>query len=236
MIDIDEIIGICKSRTKQSATTPGGRIDRTKTAPQPHDEEVYRGVGVDGILAASGKLLAVNRGEANTDERDSLAFKRVMTPDKMMRERIRMDADKSANKVMRALAKKKSLKAFTPFHFDNYTSGLLVGNPLSTPLEEINPMHIAEQARRITLMGPGGIGSPRAITPGMQAVHASQFGFLDPLAGPESERAGIDSRLSWGVRVGSDGRLYQRFRNRKTGEVDWVSPDALEGKTVKLPD
>ena len=232
MLKLEDIVGMVKGATASS----GGRINRMPDAPVSHDVDEYVGVGLDGILAASGKLLAVNRGEAETDERDSLAFKRIMTPDRLMRERVRMDADHSGRKLMRALARKRSLKSMTPFHFDNYTTGLLLGNSLSTPLEEINPMHLVEQARRVTLMGPGGIGTPQAITPGMQAVHASQFGFLDPLHGPESERAGVDSRFAWGVRIGSDGRLYQQFTNRRTKQPEWLSPDKLDGKTIRLPD
>jgi DNA-directed RNA polymerase beta subunit len=234
MLELDKIVGLIQTG-KTAAVTAGGRINRTSTAPTSHDNEEYVGVGLDGILAASGKLLAVNRGESTTDERDSLTFKRIMTPDRLMRERVRIDADKSGMKLMRALARKRTLKAMTPFHFDNYATGLLLGNPLSSPLEEINPMHIVEQARRVTLMGPGGIGTPQAITSGMQAVHASQFGFLDPLHGPESERAGIDSRLAWGTRIGSDGRIYQQFMNRRTQKPEWLSPDQLDGKTIRLP-
>lgn len=238
MLTLDDIVSMVSGRQKDAATeeVSSGRINRRPDAPSSHDREDYVGVGVDGILAASNKLLAVNRGEDQTDERDSWAFKRVMTPDKLLRERVRMDADKSGRKLMRALARKRTLQAMTPFHFDNYTTGLILGNPLSTPLEEINPMHLVEQARRITLMGPGGIGTPSAITPSMQSVHASQFGFIDPLSGPESERAGIDSRFAWGVRIGNDGRLYQQFLNRRTGKKEWLSPDQIDRKVVKIPD
>ena len=51
-----------------------------------------------------------------------------------------------------------------------------------------------------------------------------------------SERAGIDVRLATGARIGSDGRIYQLMRNRRTGKNQWVSPTDLVGKTLKLPD
>ena len=237
-LSLDEISDLVRKNSKTAATMEaGGRVNRRADAPRSRsDDDEYVGVGVNGILAATGKLLAVNRGAAEVDERDSQAYKRIMGPDQLIRERIRMDADHSARRLMRGLARRRSLKGFTPFHFDNYATGLLLGNPLSTPLEEINPMHIVEQLRRVTLMGPGGIGSSQAITPGMQAVHASQFGFISPVEGPESERAGVDSRLAWGVRIGSDGRLYQQFNNLRTGKVEWLSPEQLEGRVVKIPD
>lgn len=196
----------------------------------------YTPVGLDGVLAATEKLLAVNRGLEEPDERDSLVNDRTYTPDMLLAERIRMDRDQVRRKLMWHAARHRSLKGLNPFAFDDYAIGLLTKHQLSQPLEEINPLHIAEQARRMTKMGPGGIGDPQAVTDGMQAVNTSQFGFIDPVAGPESELAGLDTRLAHGVRIGSDRRLYQRFRNKRTGKLHWVSPEDLDGAVIKLPD
>ncbi len=166
-LSFDEILNLVKAGSTEPL--PAGRIDRRLEAPRSADDpDDYVNVGLNGVVASTSKLLAVNRGVADEDVRDSWAFKRVMEPSRMLRERIRMDADGSAKKVMRGLARKRSLDAFTPYQFDGYATGLFLGNPLASPLEEINPMHIIEQQRRITLMGPGGIGSPDAITPSMQ--------------------------------------------------------------------
>lgn len=219
-----------------------GETKVAAAAPAPESEgiadvdgEEYAPVGVKGILAATGKLLAVNRGVAEVDDRDSWEFKRVMTPDALMAERVKMDASKMRRKISRMAAKKGTLQSVLPFAFDDDVQGLIIGNSLSSPLEEINPVNLLEQARRITLMGPGGINSSNAITEDMQGISASQFGFISPLEGPESERAGIDNRLATGVKFGSDGKLYQRFRNPKTGQYHWLSPEDLSGKTIRLP-
>lgn len=60
-------------------------------------------------------------------------------------------------------------------------------------------------------MGPGGIPSADSITNEAQAVHPSQFGFIDVISGPESEKAGVDVRAAWGTKVGSNGRIYQKI-------------------------
>lgn len=282
---------------------------------------------------------------------------------------------------MPLIARHKNLKAVGPFAFDSYMEKFLIGNPLSSPLEEINPLHLLEQARRATQMGPGGIGTDNAITEEMQAIRTDQFGFLSTLEGPESmpgyhfvytkegwrqwtqvdestlfacnitgnlefhkatkinvhpfdgdlicakhnnilmeltphhrvyysdtdgvslgsckvkyansvlgecifvpgeidsikidsnhwykrpyndlvycatvpgsklfvrgsmetqpywtgnsEKIGIDTRAAWGSKIGSDGRPYQKFFNRRTGKYQWMSPEDLDGLTVKLPD
>ena len=191
---------------------------------------------VDTILAATEKLLAVNRGEAEPDERDSLEFRRVMTPDKLFAERVSLDADKLRRVAMRRIAKTRNLQPIGAGHFDNYAEGLIVGHPLSSPLEEINPLALAEQARRITSMGPGGLPSEDSITAEAQALHPSQFGFISSIEGPESSKIGVDTRLAWGARVGDDGKIYQQFVHKPSGKKKWVSPNDLVNKTVGLPD
>lgn len=191
---------------------------------------------IDTILASTEKLLAVSRGMADPDERDSLEFRRVFTPDKLFAERVELDANHLRRTLMRRLSRQRNLQALPVAYFDPYAEGLVVGHPLSSPLEEINPLQLIEQARRITAMGPGGLASAEQITPEAQNIHPSTFGFISAIEGPESERIGIDTRLAWGARVGSDGQIYQRFTNRRSGKPQWVSPSDLAGKVVGLPD
>jgi len=51
-----------------------------------------------------------------------------------------------------------------------------------------------------------------------------------------SELAGVDVRMAHGVRIGSNGRLYQKFRNPRTGNWHWLSAEDLAGKIVALPE
>jgi DNA-directed RNA polymerase beta subunit len=103
-------------------------------------------------------------------------------------------------------------------------------------MEEINPMHIREQMRRITLMGDGGLTSDDSISTDAQNVHPSEFGFIDSISGPESSRIGVDTRAAYGSKIGSDGNVYQRFFDRKKNKHVWLSARDLEGKIVGLPD
>ena len=183
----------------------------------------------------------MNRGLTEPDERDSWIYKRVFTPDKLIRLRIKMDAGRAPNQkllqqVARRAARSKNLNAVFPGVFTPYVEGAIVSNPLSMPLEEINPMHLTTQHRRITHMGPGGINSDDAITADMQNVNPSQFGFISPVEGPESSRAGIDVRMAWGTKIGSDGRIYQKFIDRRSNTSRCLSPRDLKGLNVKIPD
>lgn len=199
-------------------------------------EEPYVPVGLNGLLASTEKLLAVNRGQEETDFRDSQIFKKNFEPDRQLWERIRVDKDGIRKGLLRSASGRRNLSGLVPFYFDKYTEKHITANSLVSPLEEINPIHLVESARRITHMGDGGIRSADSITEELQSVHPSQFGFIDPLAGPESERAGVDVRLSWKAKLGSDGRIYQVYRNKKTGKQEYKSPEDLDGLNVKLPD
>src|SRR5690606_21108318 len=61
-------------------------------------------LGPEALLAASQKLLAINRGEADPDERDALYNARVYMPDKLFSERILLDATKSIRGAVRRAA------------------------------------------------------------------------------------------------------------------------------------
>lgn len=200
------------------------------------DGEEYMPVGTKGLLAASQKLLAINQGLTEEDERDSLQYQKVFRVNSMVREGIKMDAGKVARTAMYRAAKRKNLQGLEPGCFSSYVDRVLVGNPLTTPLEEINPMHLVENARRISRMGPGGLKSEESITEEAQSVHPSQFGFISSIEGPESARAGIDVRVAYGARLGSDGRLYQKFYDRRAKKHRWMSAQDIAGLTVKLPD
>ena len=193
-------------------------------------------VGIQSLIGASKKLLAINRGEAEPDERDSLRYKRLYNVDDLLAERTRMDAGKIRNAMMYKLSKARSLKNMPSGIFDGYMKGHIVGNPLSLPSEEINPIYLLDQQARLTVFGQGGIGNVDAISPESQNVHPSQFGFVDPIAGPDGMKAGVDTRLSNATRITNKGKLLTRVRNRKTGKIEWLTPDELDEYVVGFPE
>ena len=201
-----------------------------------NDFDEYDAIGMDGLLAATEKVLAVNRGLVEPDDRDSLDNDRIYTPDRLLSEHVKLDTNRVLRNTMGRLNRTRTLQGFPLDAFGDYTKNYITSNPLVPALEEVNPMHLMEHKRRMTKLGPGGVGDPNAITLEMQGVHSSQFGFIDPLAGPESEKAGVDVRLAYGTRIGSNGRIYQKFRNRKTGKMEWLDSAAVRDKVVRLPD
>ena len=219
-----------------STLLPDEELDTVPDFVLDDDGEEYTKVGTDSILAASKKLVDVNRGYDTTDDRDNLSFKKIYRTNNLIRERIKMDADKLQRTMMYQAANRRNLSYVSPLIFDPYALKHLIGNQLTASIEEINPMQYAEQSRRITLMGPGGLKSSQSITSDAQNVSGSQFGFIDVLAGPESERAGVDTRASLGTKIGSNGRLYQKFYDKRAKKYKWLSPEDISGKLVKIND
>lgn len=203
--------------------------DRKKSAAAQPDEltdvdmdgDVYTPVGVRGLLSASEKLLMVNQELVPPDQRDSLEFKRIHTPDKLLGERVRLDTTKTRRKIAAIAARRRSLKHVNPALFDDEAQGLLIGNPLSSPLEEINPMQLVEQMHRVTQMGPGGIGSDDAITPAMQSIHGSQFGFLSAIEGPECFDSQTEVYTQRGWVFWPDVKDDDVFACREDGRLTW---------------
>ena len=133
------------------------------------------------LIAASGKMLRVNRGEQDEDDRDAPRNSRILGPENLISERVDKDLNKLSKKLLHKVKRKKSLKAFTPGSLDPYFNSIFIGSGLSTPLEETNPLHTLEQLHRITKLGAGGISSADAVTDEARDVNPGQFGLIDPV-------------------------------------------------------
>jgi hypothetical protein len=191
------------------------------------DEQQYVSGGPDMLLGSTEKILAVSRGQTDPDERDDLSYKRVRALDTLMNERIHLDPDRLMQKAMRQISRHGSLKPIGPGFFNAMGEKMIVGNTLSMALEEINPTHLLEQARRITQMGLGGIGSPQAITSEAQNLHPSEFGFLSALEGPECLVAGSQVLTEAGWVAWEDVQDDAKFACRINGVLEYHKAERI---------
>jgi len=235
-LDVRRVGGVSEKLAQALCKTAAGAVF-------PHEEEptkdefgdTYIPIGVDGVIRSTQQILEV-KGDDVEDVRDQLQYKRLYRTHNMLKERITLDAGGLRRKAMWGVDKSKTLKSLPPFFMDNYVKDLLIGNSLSSPTEETNPLLLEDQGRRITMMGDGGIGSSSAITDEAQAVNPTTFGFISPLEGPESEKAGVDVRIASGAKLGDDGKIYQVYHDKRTGKDRWMSAADLKGLVVKLPE
>lgn len=194
----------------------------------------YDHVNLDVMLASTKKLIAINRGEAQPDDRDHLAFMTVHGPEDLLAERLGMDRTTLRNALWKA-GRSDSLQHIQPGMFTKPIQAAILSSGLGSPGENINAMSVLDQRHRITRMGAGGIPSVDSIPESSRAVQPSHFAFIDSIITPESLRAGVDSRVATGVKKGSDGRLYAKFRDVRNNQMVFRSPQDLADKVLAFP-
>jgi DNA-directed RNA polymerase subunit beta len=189
----------------------------------------------DAILATTKKLLAVSRGEQEVDDRDHLAYQTFHGPEDLLRERVERDHSGMRRAAFYKASFQGSLKSMPTGVMTPQLEQALLGSGLGQNLEEINPAEILDKHTKITRLGEGGIPSMDAIPDEARSVQPSHMGFMDPVRTPESMRAGVDTHIARGARKGPDGKIYAQFRDLKTGETVWRSPQELADVAVAFP-
>lgn len=196
----------------------------------------YANLDKDVMLAATKKLLAISKGEADVDDRDNLAYQRFFGPEDLLRERIERDHDRIQKQAFRQISYARSLKKMPSGLFTPQLEQALIGSGLGQAIEEINPAEVLDKQSRITRMGEGGIPSLDAIPDEARAVQPSHVGFVDPLRTPESFRVGVDLFMARSARKGRDGRVYTELLDNKTGKKVLRSPQQLVDSVIATSD
>ncbi len=202
-----------------------------RTLGKPFDR-----VTKEAVLAATGKLLRINRKEAEPDDRDHLAYQQFLGPEDLFAERLRRDHGNLRRGLFKKLAfsngdlSKMPSGALTP-----QLEQVLIGSGLAQALEEINPSEVFDKQSRITRLGEGGIPSVDSIPDEARSVQPSHMGFMDPIRTPESFRVGVDLQMSRASRKGRDGKIYTSVKG-KDGKISYKSPEDLAESTVTTAD
>ena len=194
----------------------------------------YATVNPEVILASTAKLLRVHKGEEKSDDRDAMAYQRVMGPEDLFAERMRKAGGTMRNALWKATLP-GNLKRVPPGLMDKIVRGAIIETGLGNPLEEINPAELYDQRVRVTRMGEGGIPSNDSVPDEARNVQPSHLGFVDPVHTPESGKIGIDGRFAVRTLKGNDGRLYARFTDPKNGKPIWKSPQDVADAIVAFP-
>lgn len=192
-------------------------------------------VSPQAILDASKKLLAINRGEAEQDERDSLIFKNIYAPDDLLGEFFKAHASSIKGKVQNAMRTRETAREIIPSNlFTKPIRGFFTTSDLSSTPPQTNPVTMLVNSRKTTSMGEGGIRNMHSITTETRDVHPSHFGFLDSLSTPESLKVGISLGLASEVeKRGNDMVTPVTLLN---GKRDYKTPMDIYKSTVGFPD
>lgn len=198
--------------------------------------EAYTSVTPKAILDASVKLLKINRGEVNQDERDSLIFKNIYAPDDLLKEYFKGHKTQLQTKLKNALRTRDTVRDVVPANlFTGPVRAFFTTSDLSSTPPQTNPVAMIVNARKTTSMGEGGIQNMHSITMETRNVQPSHIGFLDALSSPESLKIGVTVGLGSEV-TKKDNQMAIPVVNAKTGAIEYKTPIDIYQSVIGFPD
>jgi DNA-directed RNA polymerase beta subunit len=188
------------------------------------------------MLRASQKLLNIQKGLEDEDDRDSMANKNFVGPEDLFSERVSKDTGKLASTLLYRSTYNRTLKGLRAGYFSPQLEGLIVGNSLSNHIAGINPIEIYDYQKRVVQTGEGAITSSDAIPVSSRNVSPSQVMVIDPIRSSESKNIGVDQRFSMVAKKGSDGNIYFPVQNVKTGKNEYINAIKMSQSVVAFPE
>jgi DNA-directed RNA polymerase beta subunit len=195
----------------------------------------YTRVNPAMLIRTSQKLLNINKGTESTDDRDSLAFQIIHGPEDFFAERISKDAGQIARKLLWKATLRSNLDHVPSGALTPQLRGVLINSGMAQPLEEINPFDAHDQSQKVLRLGEGAIPSIEAVPDEARNVQNSHLGYVDPVRSPESEKIGVDSRITHRLMKGSDGRLYAPMTDARTSQEKLVSAEEASESIIAFP-
>lgn len=194
----------------------------------------YKNLSVDAMMDSTRKILAVQKRQAEPDDRDAMAYQMIYGPEDFFAEKIR-SAYKVINPLLWKTTYKNNLDALTPNFLGKHVHAAILNSGLGQPSEEVNNAEILGQLTRMSRLGEGGIPSLDAVPDEARSVQPSHFGYVDPLLTPESLKVGVDSRLTASSMKGRDGKVYAKFLDVKTNKPVWKTPQDIADSVIAFP-
>ena len=201
-----------------------------RTLGKPH-----QGLTLDAVLDITKKLVAVSKNEAEPDDRDSLTYQQFVGPEDLFAERIQRDKGGLRRNLLWKMSGKGNLNGMPSSALNKQLMAALMTSGLGQAIEEINPAELYDKSTAVSRLGEGGIPSTDAIPKEARSVQPSMLGYIDPVRTPESGKVGVDTYLARGARKGKDGKLYSQFRDVRTGELIYKTPQDVADMTIAFP-
>ena len=231
--------------TRPQSTKPGDHgpqlldvFNRMELDPEVTETtlgERHQNAGIPFILSTTRKLLKINAGKADVDDRDSLAFQTLHGPEDLFAERIHRDAGQTGRKLLWRSTLKGNVQHIPTGALSAQLRSVFLRSGMGQSIEESNPLDVYDQNLRVSRLGEGAMPGIESVPAEARNVQPSHFGFLDPIRSPEGPKIGVDSRVTHGTMKGSDGQFYTTMINAHTGKPQLVSALQASKSTVAFP-
>lgn len=176
------------------------------------------------LMAASSKLLAINRREAEPDPKDSMEFQRVYGPADYFAEHILRDGSRVARQLLWKATNKGGLDFMPVGALDQHVSDVFNSSKLANMVDGSSPLELVEAAMKITRVGEGGVGDVQSAPDEMRLVQPSFLGFIDPVRCYSADTE-LWTRRGW--RQVSDLSLDDELACLVDGRIEYHRPEAM---------
>lgn len=226
-------------RPQRPAKTAADWVRDMRMSPEVNKTTV--GVETDRItpdllMATSSKLLGISRREQDPDPKDSLLFQRFYGPAEYFAEHVLRDGGKVARNLLWKATNKGKVDFIPSGALDQHISDVFYTSKLAQMIDGSSPLETVDASFKTTRVGEGGVADVQSAPDEMRTVQPSYFGYLDPIRSAERLRVGLDMYMTKNVLKGSDGKLYQRFINARTGKEELVDSVTASKSVVAAPE
>ncbi|MFQ3610228.1 MAG: DNA-directed RNA polymerase subunit beta, partial [Fimbriimonadales bacterium] len=204
-----------------------------------------RRLTVPDLLLALRHLLEMAEGKHEYEDTDHLANKRVRSVGELLQAHLRAGfqrMEKTAREKMTAAEDVSQILPNVVLSVKPVSAALasfFATNPLSTFMDQTNPLSELANKRRLSVLGPGGLNR-QSIPPQVRNITPSQYGRICPIETPEGQNIGLVNQLTLYATVDEFGFIrtpYRVVRNGKlTDEIVYLPADEDENAYIAPAD
>ncbi|MDM7460455.1 MAG: DNA-directed RNA polymerase subunit beta, partial [bacterium] len=186
--------------------------------------DTVRRLTVPDLLLALRHLLEMAEDKHEYEDTDHLANKRVRSVGELLQAHLRaafIKLEKTAREKMTAAEDVSRILPNVVLSVKPVTSALqsfFSTNPLSTFMDQTNPLAELANKRRLSVLGPGGLNR-QSIPPQVRNITPSQYGRICPIETPEGQNIGLVNQMTLYAYVDDYGFLRTPYRVVRDGKV-----------------
>lgn len=185
----------------------------------------------DLLMAASKKLLGISRGQQQGDAKDSLRYQKVYGPVEYFAQHVQRDGGSVARSLLWKATNKGNLDFIGSGSLQPHVSSVFNESNLTRFVDNSTPLDGVDNSMLLTRLGQGGLNSQDSAPIQMRLVQPSYYGYVGGVRTAQKS-PGITAYLAKNVLKGTDGRLYQKFYNPRTGKEQLVDSQKAAASVV----
>ena len=200
----------------------------------PEDETTLK---KEDVVETLKYLLKLIHGEKKPDDMEHLGNRRVRSVGELLQIQLLMGLSRMARTAKESLAVQDLENAAIqdivhPGSLADSIREFFESSQLSHVMQQTNPLDELTHARRLSLLGPGGVHRDRAPIE-VRDVHRSHLGRICPIEAPEGPSVGLILSLANHARVDKYGFLETPYRKvEKTDLVEYLTADKTDGRVI----